>query len=385
MRNSTPPRLPGQADQANNLPPLNFLSRNLKTCNFLNHFRVFNVVLAGSLITGLNMNMKTLPLLAAALFFGTTAFAAEKDKDNSSESFIRKTFNVSPGGKLTIRADRGSIDVKTAATDKVEIEVTREPGRGAASDLLEKHLVTINQDGNDVIVEARMNGVKNNGWFRGNNLKVHYDVTVPAKYNVNLKTSGGGITVSDLDGEARSETSGGSLKFGQIKGPVHGRTSGGSINVTGATQDVDIETSGGSIHVGDTGGNVIAKTSGGSIHVDHSKGSVTAETSGGGIEVNGAAGPVNAHTSGGPIHAALTQQPSGPCTFETSGGGIEVKMASNVAIDLDAQTSGGSVSTEFPVTVQGELKKNHLRSKLNGGGPKVTLGTSGGSIRIKKI
>jgi len=328
--------------------------------------------------------MKTLPLLAAALLLGTSAFAAEKDKDNTSESFIRKSFDVSSGGKLTIRADRGSIEVKTAAADKVEIEVTREPGRGASADILEKHEVTITQEGNNVNVEARMKDQKSL-WSRNNNLKVHYAVTVPAKYNVDLKTSGGSIGVKDLEGEARSQTSGGSLKFGQIKGPVYGRTSGGSINVSGAMQDVDIETSGGSITVGDTAGNVLAKTSGGSIHVGDVKGSVTAETSGGGIEVNAAAGPVNAHTSGGPIRAAITQQPSGPCTFETSGGGIEVKMASNVAIDLDAQTSGGSVSTDFPVTVQGELKKNHLRSKVNGGGPKVTLGTSGGSIHIKKI
>jgi DUF4097 and DUF4098 domain-containing protein YvlB len=330
--------------------------------------------------------MKTLPLLAAALLLGIPALAVDKDKDNTSESFIRKTFNVTPGGKLTIRADRGSIDVKTANTDKVEIEVTREPGRGAASDILEKHVVTFNQEGNDVIVEAKIPGVQNKSfWGRGNNLKVHYDVTVPTKYNVNLKSSGGSIKVQDLEGEARTETSGGSLKFGQIKGPVHGRTSGGSINVAGAAQDVDIETSGGSISVGDAGGNVAAHTSGGSIHIGDVKGSVTAETSGGGIEVNGATGPVNAHTSGGPIHAAITQQPSGPCTFETSGGGIEVKMASNVAIDLDAQTSGGSVSTDFPVTAQGEMKRNHLHSKVNGGGPKVTLGTSGGSIHIKKM
>jgi DUF4097 and DUF4098 domain-containing protein YvlB len=328
------------------------------------------------------MNMKTLPMLVAALLFGATAFAA--DKDNPAESFIRKSFDVAPGGKLTIRADRGSIEVKTAAADKVEIEVTREPGRGASADILEKHEISFTQDGNNVNVEARMKDQKSRAWFKGNNLKVRYAVTVPAKYSVNLKTSGGSVSVKDLEGEARAQTSGGSLKFGQIKGPVHGRTSGGSINVT-AAQDVDVETSGGGITVGDTAGNVLAKTSGGSIHVGDVKGSVSADTSGGGIEVNSAAGPVTAHTSGGSIHAAITQQPTGPCTFETSGGGIEVKMASNVAIDLDAQTSGGFVSTEFPVTVQGELKKNHLRSKINGGGPKVILGTSGGSIRIKKM
>jgi len=297
---------------------------------------------------------------------------------------IRKTFDVKPGGRLTIRADRGTITVKTAPTDKVEIEVTREPGSRAASDILERHHVTIALDGADVNVKAEMDKGKSSFW-RGNDLRVRYNVTVPAKYNVNLKTSGGSISVQDLEGEAKSETSGGGLKFGKIDGPVFGRTSGGSIELTACTRDVDVQTSGGGIHVGDTTGNVMARTSGGSIHIGKTKGSVTAETSGGGIDVNGATGMLNAHTSGGSIHATLSDQPTGECTLETSGGGIEVKVAEKIAVDLDAHTSGGHVNSEIPVLVQGDMKPNHLRTKLNGGGPKLTLGTSGGSIKIRKL
>jgi DUF4097 and DUF4098 domain-containing protein YvlB len=321
--------------------------------------------------------MKKLGILAAALLLSAPVWAEES-------GLIRKTFNVAPGGRLTIRADRGSIQVKTAPVDKVEIEVTREPGRSASKDVLERHHIDFSQQGNDVTVKAEMDKVKKNFW-RGDDLRVRYEVTVPSKYNVNLKTSGGSISVQDIEGEAKSETSGGGLKFGQINGPVFGRTSGGSIDLTGCTRDVDLQTSGGGIRVGDTTGNVVAHTSGGSIHIGSAKGSVTAGTSGGGIQVNGASGSVNAHTSGGSIHATLTEQPAGECTLETSGGGIEIKMAEKIAVDLDAHTSGGRVSTEFPVLVQGEMKPNHVRSKINGGGPKLTLGTSGGSIRILKL
>lgn len=322
--------------------------------------------------------MKKSLLLVGALLLCAPVMAAD------DAGFIRKSFNVAPGGKLTIRADRGSIDVKTAGSDKVEIEVMREPGRGAVEDILERHKVSFSQEGNNVSVKAEVEGMKKM-WSRGNNMKVKYAVTVPSKYNVDLHTSGGSVSVMDLEGEARAGTSGGSLKFGAIKGRVHGRTSGGSISVNGATEDVDIETSGGGIHIGETGGNVLARTSGGSIKIGDTKGAVTAETSGGGIDVSGAAGPLSAHTSGGSIRASIAKQPSGPCSLETSGGSIEVKMASNVAVDLNAHTSGGTVTTDFPVTVQGELKKNRLVSKINGGGPEMKLGTSGGSIRVKKM
>jgi hypothetical protein len=328
--------------------------------------------------------MKTLSILSAAVLLGSGAslFAA----DATAEGYIRKSFQVSPGGKLNIKADRGSIDVKTGASDKVEIVVTREPGRGADSDILEKHQVTFTQDGNDVNVVAEMPGAKGGGWFGGgNNLKVRYEVTVPAKYNVNLKSSGGSINIGDMEGEARAETSGGGLKFGAINGPVRGRTSGGSISVNGATQNVDVSTSGGGIHIGDTTGNVVAHTSGGSVHIGNTKGSVIAGTSGGGIQVESASGPVKANTSGGSIRATMTQPPTAACTFQTSGGGIELKLASTAAIDLEASTSGGSVSTDFSTSGAEIQKKTHVRAKLNGGGPKVTLGTSGGSIKIRKI
>lgn len=323
--------------------------------------------------------MKNLGVLAAALILSASIFGAEEN-----EGIIRKSFNVAAGGHLTIRADRGSIQVKSASTDKVEITVTREPGARAASDVLKRHQVTFVQDGNDVAVKAEMTGVKKSFW-RGDDLKVRYEVIVPSKYNVNLKTSGGSINVQDIEGEARADTSGGSLKFGQINGPVYGRTSGGSIELIACTRDVDVQTSGGGINIGETTGNVVARTSGGSIKIGKTKGAVTAETSGGGIDVNGAMGMVNAQTSGGSIRAVLMDQPTAECTLETSGGSIDVKLAEKIAVDLDAHTSGGKVHSEIPVTVQGDIKPNHVRSKLNGGGPKLTLGTSGGNIHIRRF
>jgi hypothetical protein len=55
-------------------------------------------------------------------------------------------------------------------------------------------------------------------------------------------------------------------------------------------------------------------------------------------------------------------------------------------VDIDAQTSGGRVSTDFPVAavIQGEQKRTEIRGKVNGGGPLLTAHTSGGSVRLQK-
>jgi hypothetical protein len=53
-------------------------------------------------------------------------------------------------------------------------------------------------------------------------------------------------------------------------------------------------------------------------------------------------------------------------------------------MDVNAHASGGHVSTDFPVTIQGEIDRSSLQAKINGGGPELYLRTSGGGIHIKK-
>jgi hypothetical protein len=49
---------------------------------------------------------------------------------------------------------------------------------------------------------------------------------------------------------------------------------------------------------------------------------------------------------------------------------------------VDASTSGGSVSSDFPVPSSGN--RQSLRAAINGGGPLLQLRTSGGGIHIQK-
>ena len=160
----------------------------------------------------------------------------------------------------------------------------------------------------------------------------------------------------------------------------------GGISVAGCKGGVDLETSGGSIHLGEVEGNTTAHTSGGSISLKKMNGKTALSTSGGGIEAADVRGSIDASTAGGSITANISGQPTGDCRLHTSGGSIHVALAEKVAVDVDAKTSGGRVVTEVPVTAvaQGEHKPNALRGKINGGGPALSLETSGGSIYLRK-
>jgi len=358
-------------------------------------------------------------LLAGALFAAGTALSAAEFENN-----LDKSFPVSPGGKLVIDADRGAIEVTTTDADKAEVQVFRKVryvSQSRANEIFAAHEVNFQQQGDQVSVRAQFHGGAG-GWFTlaRSSLQVRYQITIPKKFNVDLKTAGGTITQADLIGDVRAQTSGGSLKLATIDGSVWGKTSGGSISLARGSGAVEVRTSGGGIQIGEAGTNVSArtaggsirltkvkgevvaetsgghidigevegntsvKTSGGSISIKKSHGKVTAKTSGGSIDAGEVHGDLEAATSGGSISASLAGQPKGDCHLETSGGGIRLSVAESVAANLDAKTSGGRVVTELPVTVQGEQKSSELHGKINGGGPALFLRTSGGSIFLNK-
>lgn len=327
--------------------------------------------------------------LTIAIAMALPAFVAIPARADVEDK-ITKSFAVQPGGQLAVEVDRGSIEVKTSAErQSVDIEVTRK-SRGSeakAGQVLKDHVVTTAQDGHKIEVRAEYQGPKTSGWFgRSPDLQVQYLITIPRQFEVNLKTAGGNIKLSDLAGKAQVHTSGGSLTLEKIEGPITGRTSGGNINVARCRGQVDVHTSGGSLNLSEIEGDVTAKTSGGSIRAEKLTGKSVVKTSGGSIGVAGIKGSIDATTSGGSVNADLIEQPAEACSFRSSGGSITVAMGGNVAVDVDLHTSGGRVSTDFPVTtvVQGEKIKNDLRGKVNGGGPLITAHTSGGSVRLQK-
>ncbi len=341
---------------------------------------------------------------------------------------IEKTFSVKAGGSLTIGSEFSAIDIQTAEQDKVEIVVTKSTtslNRSVKEALADfevaftpkdtgTHIfeeaedvladVSVPSENTDVYIEGKFKRGREHWRKQLNRLKIHFLVTVPQQYNVDLDTSSGSISVTDLDGDVRAKTSGGSLRLGNITGPVWGRTSGGSIKLTSCRSPVDLKTSGGSIEVGDVAGDVQArtsggslrfgeiqgsiwgKTSGGSIKVANCNGGVDVQTSGGGINLESVDGDVNAKTSGGSIRTTMTTQPQKVCRLHTSGGSITITLIPDIAIDVDAQTSGGRVSKDFVVhsVIQGKVPRNKLKGSINGGGPLLKLRTSGGNIHLQK-
>lgn len=328
--------------------------------------------------TKLRFIRKSLAILLLGLLLPLVLQAQEERSD--------KSFTVQPGGWLDLRADFGSVDVRSWQKDEVKVEVVkRVEGRSRRSvkELFEDYEIRYSQTARGVSIIAEMHG-GSRWWHSNDGLQVEFHITVPQKYNLDLNTSGGSISVDDLLGEARVKTSGGSLDLGRIEGPVNANTSGGSITLRQSKGNLIAHTSGGSIDVGEVDGEVDVETSGGSITVDGASGNLRAHTSGGGVSLRNLRGNVDASTSGGSMEAELLSPLTAPCEMSTSGGGILVYLTKEVKADVDARSSGGDVHCDMPITVQGSFGEGKLQGKLNGGGPLLTLRTSGGGIELRQ-
>ena len=272
---------------------------------------------------------------------------------------VERSFAVELGDQVVIDAQAASINVAT--WDRAEVKIVVE--RAEVYETLE-----FEQGDGTVTATARL---EDRGWFRWLDWRdgsPHFNVTVPERQELNLRTSGGNIRVDGIEGTLAAHTSGGSIRAGRIEGAA------------------DLDTSGGKVQALHVAGPARAKTSGGSIRLGTVLGPVEARTSGGSVEVAAAHGAIQAKTSGGSIRAAFAAQPEGPSSLRTSGGSITVRLAEGLAFEVNARTSGGSVSTDFPVqtTVQGKQRNNRLAGRLGDGGPELALRTSGGSIRLRR-
>src|ERR1043165_6878280 len=228
-----------------------------------------------------NLNRPHTMIIRALIFLfvaATSAFAL-------TEENVSQTLDGSPGGRLIVDVDFGTIDVSAGPDDKVSVQAHRKID--SDNDDQEKEYfasapITVSKNGNVVTVRARrQNREKNTNWSGRCNMDARYTVQVPKTFNSELRTGGGSVMVAEIVGTLSADTSGGKLKFTHLKGPAGATTSGGSIELNGCDGPLKVDTSGGRIEAIDGSGSLEARTSGGSIVVRNFSGAAKVETSGG--------------------------------------------------------------------------------------------------------
>jgi DUF4097 and DUF4098 domain-containing protein YvlB len=317
-----------------------------------------------------------------------TGFAGVPLARAETEEVVDKEFKASSGGFLKIDIDFGAVEVIGDGGDKISLHAVRKVTRSKKADeeaYLKQHPIDFDSNAEGLTVRTKREKVHFSGWGFSQRNEARYTLRIPARYRLDLRTAGGGVTVREVAGDAKVQTSGGGLQFSGLHGAIDGSTAGGPIQVRKCEGALHVKTSGGGIDVADGKGELDGQTSGGGVKVVNFEGPVHVATSGGGITAENIRGPLVAQTSGGPINASLVGPVTDDVRLETSGGGVRVTLPSSDAFDLDASTSGGGVTSDFPILIAGKIDHHHLLGPVNGGGKVVFVRSSGGSIHVAKL
>ncbi len=247
----------------------------------------------------------------------------------TAEEIVSQTFDMSASPRIVVETFNGWIDVTAGAEGKVAVEVVK---RGAGFSQAE--------------AEADLQNVEVTMTQEGDTLRI-----IARRTDSMLVTGNSGASV-DL-----SVPPGSSLEL---------RSSNGSIDSFGITGDVTMDTSNGSLGVRDGAGRLDLKTSNGEIEIEAEEALVDASTSNGRITFRG----------------SLTD---GDQRFRTSNGRITITLPAGTRFRIDASTSNGDVTTDFPVTLTGSVRDNELVGMV-GQNPaiSITATSSNGDIDIRE-
>ena len=343
--------------------------------------------------------MKT---LNSILFFLLISFVglAQKDED---KPYMVKTFLAKDITNLKMNTSGGSLTVvgTTDAEAKIEVYVRSNNWNGSdnlSKEELEERLknyeLSITQQGSTIIAFSKN---KTDNWGK-KSLSIAFKAFIPQKSSVDLRTSGGSISVKGIIENVNGKTSGGSIAVRNCKNNIDLKTSGGSITADNSSGNVTLSTSGGSISANDLDGKIDLRTSGGSISLDALKGTISAITSGGSIkatELRGESivktsggsivlkeiyGTLDAATSAGSLDAEILELGKS-LNLSVSSGSMTVKMPMNKGVDLDCTAQ--KISTVTLNNFKGDTEKTSIKGTLNGGGIPVTMRESSGTLTIK--
>lgn len=264
---------------------------------------------------------------------------------HAAEKRLDRTFTVEPGGRLTVDADGSNVTVRGTDSNQVSVHIAAT----GSQDALDRMVMSAEPGPAGIAVTARRGRRDWLSWLWSDRLRdSSVTVSVPRRYQVEVKTSGGNLEIEQLQGAVTGTTSGGDIHVGNVNGNVRMRTSGGNIVASDIDGELRIETSGGDIRAA----------------VD---------------------GRIRAVTSGGNIDVQLLGANRG-VEISTSGGNILLHLPRNVTGVLNASTSGGSVVSDLPVatvaTASARISRK-LSGTINGGGEPIEAHTSGGDIQLR--
>jgi DUF4097 and DUF4098 domain-containing protein YvlB len=274
-----------------------------------------------------------------------------------------ETYPLESTGKVYLENISGDITVSN--WDKNEIEITATKRARREKDL-DDATIHIHQTDDNIRIITRHDREFN--LFRSSSVSVYYEIIVPAKASVRVKSISGDIEVRKIGGVLNVET---------VSGEIRVRVAENDVRCKSTSGDIDLEY----IH-----GDAELESISGEISIQKNEGSVEAGTVSGDIELQAFsyAEEIEVSSTSGDIELQGELSPGGIYRLESFSGDSKVVIPSGSDFEFSAKTFSGSIDCDFELKTSGKLDPKDIRGTIGKGGASFNVSSFSGNIRIMK-
>lgn len=285
------------------------------------------------------MNLAKKLLLLGALLLATSGLAF-----GFQEKEFNQTVPFNAGDTLNLKTFKGSIHLSVWDRPEISVYAKITPPEDEDADyaarVVEATEVDVRRGGGSVTIESNYDKVPSrHAWMFGigeskNLAFVHYDIKAPKSLKLNLDDYKSSIEIYGFSGNFDVETYKGTLKASDLEGRFRLDTYKGRADLTSLSGSLDVETFKGEVSVQ-------------AVNID------------------------------------------GDCRLETYKGNIVLAIPANQGLELQMDL-GRKASFENDFSTSREVERSDHRSKdtsrrlVNNGGPRLSVSTHKGDIRLKK-
>ncbi len=257
----------------------------------------------------------SLVLLLAVL--GVVVLVSPASAQRGREVVFQQAFSVRDGQSLSVNVGSGSVRVETTERGRAEV-VVEGTGTNARAEFARLRF-TATLSGDRLTVRTRPQRS-----MRGSRASFSYVVRIPRRFNADIDTGSGSVSVGALDGTLSVDTGSGSVETGAVTGRLSIDTGSGSVRVADASAATRIDTGSGSVDV--------------------------------------------------------TLSRIVPLSVETGSGSVRVAVprGADATLDLD----GGTVRIDDALGFDGRRERREAQGRIGRGGERISVDTGSGSISI---
>ena len=295
---------------------------------------------------------------------------------------VTREFETGEEAVLHLEARSGSVIVEGRDTDRVTVDAVIHVWTDLSTEADDAAAVVernMELDGNRVIVRApSLRTDENRGLFAMVGMRssrIDYHVRVPAETAVRVLSRSGAVQISRIAGLVHTEAMSGKVGVEDVRGDVAARTRSGQLIVERVIGNVSADARSGKVRIKAITGNVEVEARSGTLEIDEI---------GGGLRLSSSAGTVSTSHVGGRLQARLRAgsfryrgRVCGDMDIEANAGSITLAVDPDYPFFIDAESNHGSVRSDLPPRRGGSAAPAD-------GGPKVTLRSKAGSIRLTR-